>query len=47
MIKNIIISYWIHIAKTIRIVSKSKFTLDLYNKLQKYLREKIIILSKI
>lgn len=46
-VKNAIISCWVHVAKTMRMVFESKFTLDSYDELQKYLREEMIILPKV
>jgi len=44
--KNII-SCWVCIAKTMKIVFSNKFTLDDYIKLQKYLEEELEILPKV
>ncbi|EXX66689.1 hypothetical protein RirG_121420 [Rhizophagus irregularis DAOM 197198w] len=46
-VKNAIISCWVHVAKTMRMVFESKFTLDSYDELQKCLREEMIILPKV
>ncbi|CAB5300542.1 unnamed protein product [Rhizophagus irregularis] len=47
MVKNGIISYWVHVAKTMRMVFESKFALDSYDELEKCLGEEMIILPKI
>ncbi|CAB4378007.1 unnamed protein product [Rhizophagus irregularis] len=47
MVKNVIISCWVHVAKTMRMVFESKFTLDSYDELEKCLGEEMIILPKI
>lgn len=47
VVKNAIISCWVHVAKTTRMVFESKFTLDSYDELQKCLREEMIILPKV
>lgn len=47
MVKNVIISCWVHVAKTMRMVFESKFTLDSYDELQKCLKEEMIILPKV
>jgi len=46
-VKNAIISCWVHVAKTMRMVFESKFTLDSYDELQKCLKEEMIILPKV
>jgi hypothetical protein len=46
-VKNVIISCWVHVAKTMRMVFESKFTLDSYDELQKCLKEEMIILPKV
>ncbi|CAB4440155.1 unnamed protein product [Rhizophagus irregularis] len=46
-VKNAIISCWVHVVKTMRMVFESKFTLDSYDELQKCLREEMIILPKV
>ncbi|GES82459.1 hypothetical protein GLOIN_2v1790377 [Rhizophagus clarus] len=47
MAKNIIIACWVYVAKTMRMVFESKFTLDSYDELQKCLEEEMKILSKV
>ena len=47
MVKSAIISCWVHVAKTMRIVFESKFTSDSYDELQKYLEEEMSILPKV
>lgn len=47
MVKNVIISCWVHVAKTMRMVFESKFTLDSYDELEKCLGEEMIILPKV
>ncbi|GET02875.1 hypothetical protein GLOIN_2v1487024 [Rhizophagus clarus] len=47
MAKNVIIAYWVYVAKTMRMVFESKFTLDSYDELQKCLEEKMKILPKV
>jgi hypothetical protein len=47
MVKNAIISCWVHVAKTMRMVFESKFTLDLYDELEKCLRDEMVILPKV
>jgi hypothetical protein len=47
VVKNVIISCWVHVAKTMRMVFESKFTLDSYSELQKCLKEEMIILPKV
>jgi hypothetical protein len=47
MVKSAIISCWVHVAKTMRMVFESKFTLDSYDELQKCLKEEMIILPKV
>ncbi|UZO18675.1 uncharacterized protein OCT59_009987 [Rhizophagus irregularis] len=46
MAKNVIIACWVYVAKTMRIVFESKFTLDSYDELQKCLEEEMKILPK-
>lgn len=46
-VKDAIISCWVHVAKTMRMVFESKFTLDSYDELQKCLREEMTILPKV
>ena len=46
VLKNII-SCWIHVAKTMKIIFNNKFTLDGYKLLQKYLEEELEFLSKV
>src|SRR5437868_14743977 len=45
LIKNTIISCWVHVANTMRIVFKSKF--DSYDKLQQCLEEEMTILPQV
>ncbi|GBC32371.2 hypothetical protein GLOIN_2v1790940 [Rhizophagus irregularis DAOM 181602=DAOM 197198] len=47
MAKNVIIACWVYVAKTMRIVFESKFTLDSYDELQKCLEEEMKILPKV
>ncbi|UZO14813.1 uncharacterized protein OCT59_006257 [Rhizophagus irregularis] len=47
MVKNVIIACWVYVAKTMRIVFESKFTLDSYDELQKCLEEEMKILPKV
>lgn len=47
MAKNVIIACWIYVAKTMRMVFESKFTLDSYDELQKCLEEEMKILPKV
>ncbi|GES88706.1 hypothetical protein GLOIN_2v1790940 [Rhizophagus clarus] len=47
MAKNVIIACWVYVAKTMRMVFESKFTLDLYDELQKCLEEEMKILPKV
>ena len=42
-----IISCWVCVAKTMKMVFENKFTLDSYNKLQECLREEMIILTEV
>ncbi|PKC00072.1 hypothetical protein RhiirA5_428740 [Rhizophagus irregularis] len=46
MAKNVIIACWVYVAKTMRIVFESKFTLDSYDELQKCFEEEMKILPK-
>ncbi|GES83653.1 hypothetical protein GLOIN_2v1790377 [Rhizophagus clarus] len=46
MAKNVIIACWVYVAKTMRMVFESKFTLDSYDELQKCLEEEMKILPK-
>jgi hypothetical protein len=46
-VKNVIISCWVHIAKTMRIVFESNFTLNSYEELQQCLKEEMTILTKV
>ncbi|GES76619.1 hypothetical protein GLOIN_2v1790940 [Rhizophagus clarus] len=47
MAKNVIIACWVYVAKTMRMVFESKFTLDSYDELQKCLEEEMKILPKV
>jgi len=47
IVKNAIISCWVHVAKTMKMVFESKFTLGSYDELQKCLRKEMIILPKV
>ncbi|GES94330.1 hypothetical protein GLOIN_2v1790940 [Rhizophagus clarus] len=47
MVKNVIITCWVYVAKTMRMVFESKFTLDSYDELQKCLEEEMKILPKV
>jgi len=47
LIKNIIISCWVHIAKTMSMVFKSEFTINSYEELQQSLEEEMTILPKV
>ena len=47
LIKNTIISCWVHVAKTMSMVFKSKFTINSYKELQQSLEEEMIILPKV
>ncbi|GES95217.1 hypothetical protein GLOIN_2v1790377 [Rhizophagus clarus] len=47
MAKNVIITCWVYVAKTMRIVFESKFTLDSYDELQKCLEKEMKILPKV
>ena len=46
-VKNIIISCWIHVAKTMRIVFENNFTLKSYEELQQCLEEEMSIFTKV
>jgi hypothetical protein len=46
-VKNIIISCWVHVAKTMRIVFENNFTLNSYEELQQCLEEEMSILTKV
>jgi hypothetical protein len=47
LVKNIIISCWVHVAKTMSMVFNSKFTVISYEELQQSLEEEITILPKV
>jgi hypothetical protein len=47
LIKNIIISCWVHVAKTMSMVFKSEFTINSYEELQQSLEEEMTILPKV
>ena len=47
LIRNIIISCWVHVAKTMSMVFKSKFTINSYEELQLSLKEEMNILPKV
>ena len=47
LVPKAIISCWVHVAKTMKAVFSSKFTVDGYEKLQKCLREELKILPKV
>lgn len=47
LVKNIIITCWVHIAKTMSMVFKSKFTINSYEELQQSLKEEMNILPKV
>lgn len=47
LVKNVIITCWVYVAKTMRMVFESKFTLDSYDELQKCLEEEMRILPKV
>ena len=47
LIKNIIISCWVHVAKIMSIVFKSEFTINSYEELQQSLEEEMTILPKV
>ena len=47
LIRNIIISCWVHVAKTMNMVFKSKFTINSYEELQLSLKEEMNILPKV
>ena len=47
LIKNTIIAYWVHVAKTMSMVFKSKFTINSYEELQQSLEEEMTILPKV
>lgn len=47
MVKNAVISCWVHVAKTMKMVFECKFTLNSYGELQKCLEEEMIILPKV
>ena len=47
LIKNTIIACWVHVAKTMSMVFKSKFTINSYEELQQSLEEEMTILPKV
>jgi hypothetical protein len=47
LVKNTIITCWVHVAKTMSMVFKSKFTINSYEELQQSLKEEMNILPKV
>ena len=47
LVPKSIISCWVHVAKTMKAVFSSEFTVDDYEELEKCLREELIILPKV
>ncbi len=47
LVSKNIISCWVCIAKTMKVIFSNKFTSDDYTKLQKYLEEELEILPKV
>ena len=47
LVKNAVITCWVHVAKTISMVFKSKFTNNSYEELQQNLKEEMNIFPKV
>ena len=47
LVPKSVISCWVYIAKTMKIVFNREFTSDSYTELQKYLKEEFLILPKV